>query len=65
MLIVVIAVGLLLFVPLFIYLSVKVGFKPTLGVFTIGLRPRQRHRQPDGIHRKCAEGDPYSQVPHE
>jgi hypothetical protein len=42
-LIVVVVMGLLVFVPLAIYLWVKVGFKSTLGFFTIGLRPR-RHR---------------------
>ena len=33
-------VGLVIFVPLVIYLCAKVGIKPTLGLFTIGLRPR-------------------------
>lgn len=39
-LIAVVAVGLLVFVPLVIYLSIKVGIKPTLAWLTIGLWPR-------------------------
>jgi hypothetical protein len=52
-LIAVIVVGLVIFVPLIMYLCVKVGIKPTLGVFTIGLWPwkgrsRQQQGQPEG-----------------
>jgi hypothetical protein len=59
MLVVIIVVGLAIFVPLFIYLSVKVGFKPTIGLFTIGLRPRKRHGQPGKN-----EGKRHNQAPH-
>ena len=44
--------GVLIFVPLIIYLCVKVGAKPTLGLLTIGLRPRRRQSQ-----RQCGQGD--------
>jgi hypothetical protein len=43
-LIVLIVGGLLIVVPLAIYLCVTVGIKPTLSFFTIGLRP-SKHRQ--------------------
>jgi hypothetical protein len=50
-LIVLIVGGLLIVVPLAIYLCITVGFKPTLSFFTIGLHPskqrRQRHAQDD------------------
>jgi hypothetical protein len=44
-LIVVLVGGLLIFVPLAIYLCIKVGFKPTLSLFTIGLHPLKQRRQ--------------------
>jgi hypothetical protein len=59
MLVVIIVVGLAIFVPLFIYLSVKVGFKPTFEFFTIGLRPRKRHGQPGK-----GKGERHNRAPH-
>ena len=45
-LIAVVVVGLLIFVPLIIYLCVRAGIKPTVAVFTTGLWPRKaRSRQ--------------------
>jgi hypothetical protein len=49
----VLGVGLLIFVPLAIYLSIKVGIRPTLALFTTGLWPRRRHgSQKDARHRQ-------------
>jgi hypothetical protein len=49
----VLACGVLLAV-VFFYLWVKVGFRPTFGLFTAGLRPRRRkqaqHEETDNEH---------------
>jgi hypothetical protein len=50
----VLGVGLLIFIPLAIYLSIKVGIRPTLALFTTGLWPRRRHgsqKDTDSHHR--------------
>lgn len=47
-LIVVLVIGVIVFVPLAIYLAIKFGIRPTLALFTTGLWPRRRHgRQED------------------
>jgi hypothetical protein len=55
-LIVVIAIGLLIFVPLAIYLCVTVGIKPTLSFFTIGLRPSKHRRRRQAQDDRTASG---------
>jgi Kef-type K+ transport system membrane component KefB len=45
-------VGGLVIVFLFFWLCVKVGIKPTVGVFTAGLWPRKRRRRQQRAHRE-------------
>lgn len=51
-LITILVCGALIFVPLTIYLCVKVGVKPTLGWLTIGLRLPKRRTQRQRYERE-------------
>jgi hypothetical protein len=59
----VIVVGLLVFVPLFFYLCVKVGIKPTVGLFTAGLWPRKARRRQQQAQREGTPGEHADETP--